>query len=55
MQPEDWGGPLDSVEADEFGYTDLSESANPGELLEPAMTNWEQIVEDDDIDEDPIH
>ena len=54
-QPEDWGGPLDSVEADEFGYTDVSESAHPGEVLEPAITTWEQIVEDDDLDEDPIH
>ena len=54
-QPEDWGGPLDSVEADEFGYTDVAESAHPGELLEPAMTTWEQIVENDDLDEEPIH
>lgn len=54
-QPEDWGGPLDSVEADEFGYTDLAESAHPGEVLEPAITNWEQIVENDDVDEELIH
>jgi len=54
-QPEDWGGPLDSVEADEFGYTDLADSATPGELLEPVITTWEEIVEDDDADEDSIH
>ena len=23
-QPEDWGGPLDDVEPDEFGYTDMA-------------------------------
>ncbi|MGH8249383.1 MAG: DUF6763 family protein [Steroidobacteraceae bacterium] len=55
-QPEDWGGPLDDVEPDEFGYTDLehatAEAANP---LDSATTTWEQIVEDDDIDEVPIH
>lgn len=54
-QPEDWGGPLDDVEPDEFGYTDLAESANPADALETATTTWEQIVEDDDLDEIPIH
>ncbi len=53
-QPEDWGGPLDDVEPDEFGYTDLSESEDPASALESAITTWEQIVEDDDFDE-PIH
>jgi len=54
-QPEDWGGPLDDVEPDEFGYTDLAESAAPADALETAITTWEQIVEDDDFEEDPIH
>ena len=53
-QPEDWGGPLDDVEPDEFGYTDMAESENPASSLETAITTWEQIVEDDDFDE-PIH
>lgn len=52
-QPEDWGGPLDDVEPDEFGYTDLGEGEEPS-ALESAITTWEQIVEDDDFDE-PIH
>ena len=43
-QPEDWGGPLDDVEPDEF------KASSP----EEAITTWEQIVEDDDFDE-PIH
>ena len=54
-QPEDWGGPLDDVEPDEFGYTDLAESAVPADALETAITTWEQIVEDDDFEADPIH
>ena len=54
-QPEDWGGPLDDVEPDEFGYTDLGESADPANALETATTTWEQIVEDDDLDEVQIH
>jgi hypothetical protein len=53
-QPEDWGGPLDDVEPDEFGYTDLGESAEPAESRE-ASTTWEQIVEDDDLDETLRH
>jgi len=53
-QPEDWGGPLDDVEPDEFGYTDLGEDAEAPSPLESAITTWEQIVEDDDFDE-PIH
>ncbi|HEY7740570.1 MAG TPA: DUF6763 family protein [Steroidobacteraceae bacterium] len=53
-QPEDWGGPLDDVEADEFGYTDLGESTAQAESADAAVT-WEQVVEDDDLDEMPLH
>jgi hypothetical protein len=53
-QPEDWGGPLDDVEPDEFGYTDLGNGEEHPPSLEDAITTWEQIVEDDDFDE-PIH
>ncbi|NJN40434.1 MAG: hypothetical protein HC807_05775 [Gammaproteobacteria bacterium] len=53
--PRTGGGPLDDVEPDEFGYTDLAESASPADALETAITTWEQIVEDDDFDEDPVH
>ncbi len=53
-QPEDWGGPLDDVEPDEFGYTDMEARVEPAEAAESATT-WEQIVEDDDLDEVPIH
>ena len=53
-QPEDWGGPLDDVEPDEFGYTDMTGRRFKASSPEEAITTWEQIVEDDDFDE-PIH
>ena len=53
-QPEDWGGPLDDVEPDEFGYTDMAGDGDKAASPEDAVTTWEQIVEDDDFDE-PIH
>ncbi len=53
-QPEDWGGPLDDVEPDEFGYTDLEQQSAPAGAGDVATT-WEQIVEDDDLDELPVH
>jgi hypothetical protein len=53
-QPEDWGGPLDDVEPDEFGYTDLADEEPAQSPREAVTTTWEQIVEDDDFDE-PIH
>lgn len=53
-QPEDWGGPLDDVEPDEFGYTDIEPSAQAAEPV-GSPVNWEQIVEDDDLDEMPLH
>ena len=53
-QPEDWSGPVDDVEPDEFGYTDMNGDEDRAPALEAAITTWEQIVEDDDFDE-PIH
>ena len=53
-QPEDWGGPLDDVEPDEFGYTDMAGDGDKASTPEDAVTTWEQIVENDDFDE-PIH
>ena len=53
--PEDWGGPVDDVEPDEFGYTDLGEPAARDDPLESLTTSWEQIVEDDDFEDTPIH
>lgn len=49
-QPEDWSGPVDDVEPDEFGYTDMNEEPAPLDPLEAAFTSWEEIVEEDDLD-----
>lgn len=49
-QPEDWSGPVDDVEPDEFGYTDMNEEPAPIDPLEAAFTSWEEIVEEDDLD-----
>lgn len=54
-QPEDWGGPVDDVEPDEFGYTDLDEGGRPKDPIETATMTWEQVAEDDDMDDIPIH
>ncbi len=48
-QPEDWGGPIDDVEPDEFGYTDYE--AAPRESEPDGATTWQAIVEDDDEEE----
>jgi hypothetical protein len=52
-QPEDWGGPMDDVEPDEFGYTDMAD-AETARAIEPVTMTWEEIVENDDLDEDSI-
>lgn len=49
-QPEDWSGPVDDVEPDEFGYTDMNEEPASAEPLEAAFTSWGEIVEEDDLD-----
>lgn len=47
--PEDWSGPVDDVEPDEFGYTDYE--AAPHETEPDGATTWQAIVEDDDDEE----
>ncbi len=53
--PDDWGGPVDDVEPDEFGYTDLDEPRLIVNPIESATTTLEQIAGDDDPDELPLH
>jgi hypothetical protein len=53
--PDDWGGSVDDVEPDEFGYTDLTDDIGSGNPIETATFTWEQVVEDDDLDEIPVH
>lgn len=50
-QPEDWSGPVDVVEPDEFGYTDLGQGPGDANPVESAATIWEQVVEEDEPDE----
>ena len=54
-QPEDWTGPIDDIERDELGYTDLEQVAGGISPAELAATSWEQSDEDDDADEMPLH
>lgn len=49
--PEDWSGPLDDVEPDELGYTDLEPVPGTGEGTTAVPLTWEEVVEDDDYDE----
>jgi len=53
--PDDWGGSVDDVEPDEFGYTDIPEGTGSGSPVEAATFTWEQVVEDDDTDEIQVH
>ena len=53
--PDDWGGSVDDVEPDEFGYTDITDDIRPGSPVETAPFTWEQVVEDDDVDEIQFH
>lgn len=53
--PDDWGGSVDDVEPDEFGYTDLADNTSERDPLETATTTWEQILEDDDLDDVVVH
>ena len=55
VPPDDWGGPVDDVEPDEFGYTDFEQPNAAANSIESAATTWEQIVEDDDSDEISVH
>lgn len=45
--PEDWSGPLDDVEPDDLGYTDMQPEGE-GQPFEAVVTTWEEIVENDD-------
>jgi hypothetical protein len=45
---------MDDVEPDEFGYTDMADTET-ARAIEPVTMTWEEIVENDDLDEDSIH
>lgn len=52
-QPEDWSGPVDDVEPDEFGYTDLNDEPAQVDPLDAAAMAQEELVEDEDFDQLP--
>lgn len=52
-QPEDWSGPVDDVEPDEFGYTDLNEEPAQVDLLDVAAMAQEELAEEEDFDQLP--
>lgn len=54
-QPEDWSGPIDDVEPDELGYTDFKEIAGSEGAAGAEPMTWEEVLEDDDLDELPLH
>jgi hypothetical protein len=39
-QPDEWGGPVDDLEPDEFGYTDLTDEDEKSASPEDAITTW---------------
>jgi len=49
-QPEDWSGPVDDVEPDEFGYTDLNEEPVQVDPLDAAAMAREDLDEEEDPD-----
>lgn len=53
--PEDSSGALGYMEPDELGYTDLELAPDAAESLAPGPLTWEEILEDDDLDELPLH
>jgi hypothetical protein len=52
-QPEDWSGPVDDVEPDEFGYTDLNEEPAQVDPLDAAAMALEELAEEEDFDQLP--
>ena len=49
--PEDWTGPVDELEPDDRGFSDLSSEEPLGEQLE-AVTTWEEAFQEEEEQED---
>lgn len=45
--PEDWSGPVDDIEKDDLGYTDM-QTEDDRQPFERSVTSWEEIIENDD-------
>ncbi len=50
--PEDWSGPVDDVEPDEFGYTDMQGEEVSPERLEADALTWADVLEEREEGED---
>lgn len=49
--PEDWTGPVDELEPDDRGFSDMSSEEPLGEQLE-AVTTWEEAFREEEEQED---
>jgi hypothetical protein len=49
--PEDWTGPVDELEPDDRGFSDMSSEEPFGEQLE-AVTTWEEAFQEEEEQED---
>jgi len=55
--PEDWTGPVDELEQDDLGYSDVSYEEGTARPVE-AFTTWEELFEEDEgveFEEPQVH
>jgi len=50
--PEDWSGPVDDVEPDEFGYTDMQGEEPRPERAEADLLTWAEALAEEEEGED---
>ncbi len=50
--PEDWTGPVDELEADDLGYSDIQAEESRSDSIENLVSAWEQSAEEDEEVED---
>jgi len=50
--PEDWSGPVDDVEPDEFGYTDMQGEETSPERLEADALTWADVLEEREVEDE---
>lgn len=53
-QPEDWSGPVDELEPDDLGYTDLGGEDRRAGPVDAAVTPWEGAAEEEEGDFDDL-
>jgi hypothetical protein len=46
--PEDWTGPVDELEADDLGYSDIQAEESRSDSIENLVSAWEQSAEEDE-------